>query len=117
MTTNKEGVTTMANDISKLPKWAQDQINWRNNEIKRLKQEMQQLLGAEVTNITYREGIRNDIPLPADKTISFYPTVFDRERRIDVRIDQEGIYIMTQRRMIIQPEASNTARIFNSENY
>ncbi len=116
----------MANDVSKLPKWAQDQIRWRDNEIKRLRREIHQLIGGAAdgcggTNIAYRDGIRDDIPLPADKTISFYPSKkegeFDRESRIDVRIERGGIYVSTQRRLIIQPEASNTCRIFNDEGY
>jgi len=107
----------MPNDVLKLPKWAQDQINWRDNEIKRLKVQIQQLLGGvEITNITYQEGFAEK-PLPADKTISFHPRVFDMESRIDVRIEQGGIYITTQRRLILHPEASNTVRIFNSEGY
>lgn len=107
----------MANDVTKLPKWAQDQIQWRDSEIKRLNQQVQQLLGGvEVTNITYRDGLTYK-PLPADKTINFHPSVFDVENRIDVRIERGGIYVMTQRRLIIHPEASNTVRIFNSENY
>jgi len=107
----------MANDVSKLPKWAQDQINWRNSEIERLKGQIQQLLGGpEETNITYRE-LSEDLPLPANKTISFYPRGLDKERRIDVRIERVGITITTQRRLIIHPEASNSIRIFNSESH
>lgn len=106
----------MPNDVSKLPKWAQERIQWLERENVRLARKLDQLEGTEETNITYLDGL-GERPLPANKTIRFQTD----DGHIDVRLERPergergGICINAEHPMSIRPEAANAAKIYNEE--
>jgi len=100
----------MPNDVSKLPKWAQDRIRLLERKAERLEHKIDQLEGTEETNITYLDGL-GERPLPANKTIRFQTNA----GHIDVRLEREGegLYVNAQHPMAIHPQAANSVQIVN----
>jgi len=97
-------------DISKLPKWAQDEITSLTNKVEFLQERLKEVTGVKDTNTFIMDGI-NKIPLPKNSVIDF--RVGDKQQnKVSVYIRREGVIdINTDARdgsMVIMPRAANS---------
>lgn len=100
--------------INKLPKWAQEHIEYLEMRNQELCQKVANFFDAnlEDTNITLREGI-NERPLPPNSIISFL-VGNDITTRIDVRHDIENpgrIVVCGGMSITVSPRSSNVVFI------
>jgi hypothetical protein len=97
-------------DISKLPKWAQDEITSLTDRVEVLKGKLEYVTGLSDTNTFIMDGI-NKIPLPKNSVIDF--RIGDNQQnKVSVYIRKEGVIdINTDARdgsMVIMPRAANS---------
>jgi hypothetical protein len=97
------------NDYSKLPKWAQSEIDVLKKNIEHYKEQFRQMSEKD-TNTFMTRGLRdNDVGLPRDSSIRF---VFGLRKEIDVRIDMDNnLYVSGLDTLQIIPWASNVVKI------
>ncbi len=99
--------------FSRLPKAVQQDINTLRANLERAEKKLNTMLGKGKTNVHIHNYPEN-IPLPKNSEITF--KVGDKYRdRFDVRIRDEGIYIMGLESLIVLPESSNVVLIKRRE--
>jgi len=99
----------MAEDITKLPKWAQKRIELLEGAVDYLGHKLKQWEGEEETNVVYLDGLNTERPLPKDATIRFY----NDDEWINVRVEGGGIHVTGQRCLAIFPYVANVVNIYN----
>ena len=98
----------MGQDISKLPKWAQDRLRNLQGEVERVREEMLTLTGKPgSTNIEWRHALEHH-PLPPGVTVRF---TMDEYRWVEIGHFLGGVQIRGSRQLIIVPNVSNTFKV------
>jgi hypothetical protein len=94
--------------LSKLPKWAQDEINQRQAKIEYLEQMLSEFNGKTETNTFIRHLLISN-PLPNNSDVEFYIG----KNKLSVRVDGDCIAIRSNSNndMLIMPRASNSFNI------
>ena len=109
----------MTRDVTKLPKWAQELLVSKDQEIERLKYTIENLEAAHnetgtgrVVQLNYGLECRSETNLPDRAQIRFY---INREQRryVDIGFRQEPdrVTIYVGQRMRLYPIASNSIKI------
>lgn len=103
------------NDITKLPKWAQDRIRQADGRIASLERKLGQIYGNLETNTHWLDlspasgEILKPRPIPYGSPIRFSIDKFDY---IEVRLDDDGYLNMHGNAAVaVRPEASNHIRV------
>lgn len=103
----------MTEDISKLPKWAQQKIIALESQVAVYKEQVDQFLGSEATFTSLSLGFLNDDrPIPDESEIRFRLSG-KKYSCIEVSRDLSGnqIRIMGDRGLTVQPVASNVITV------
>jgi len=100
-------------DISKLPKWAEQEILLLTSNLEYYKNKAKEIKGEKKTDTYLSQGINEPLPLPNNSHVIF---VINSSRsittqQIQVRVVDNGIEISGCDRLVIKPHASNTCRI------
>ena len=104
-------------DLSKLPKWAQDAFRHMQAENLRLEQELKQLRYNTTSRIQYGEGLGEYHFIPEGAHIRFeLDTPYNGKsimRQVEVRIGEDPDYLDIQGydTLLIEPRAANSLRI------
>lgn len=96
------------NQIEKLPKWAQQEINRLTNENESLKNKLASFNGEAETNTFIRSG-RDKIPLPKNSRISFEIGLSS----FDIIIDGDllNVHHSGDGKLVVMPCVSNVVNI------
>lgn len=108
----------MAEDISKLPKWAQRRISKIEADLAYYKEKayVAALGDAGSPVVVHRYGEGNDIGLP-EETIRFFPDPNDRRCYIDVRQQPFGVEVRSNPLLGIRPTSSNSVLLTLEDNF
>lgn len=114
-------------DLTKLPKWAQDLLELRNNQIERLEQkvaglkvELSMAIGKDATRVQIgydTDSLDGKKFVPDGETIVFYTgRIGSHHEQIQARLEEDYnkdlyLQIMGGTAIAIEPSASNSVRI------
>ena len=104
-------------DVSRLPKWAQDELALRDRRIAQLEQELAALSSKHPgSNVAIRESVRSsEVTLPPDSKISFYMQHSGSQWRSSIEAYHEAngqLYVASDTgRLVVLPVASNSIRL------
>ncbi len=98
----------MANDVTRLPRWAQDRIRIAEMRLREARAEIETLFVTKDTDTFWAEGIDPEKPLPKGGRVRFYLGTY---QHIDVRIEEGRIDVNGSDTLVVYPLASNLVRI------
>ncbi len=111
----------MPNDVTKLPRWAQDQITALKSEARGLHDRLMAYEGEVDTPVFARTG-HGDVPIPNEPIQWNMPNKEGFSRHIDIRLvparadgRSAHLYVNAYMGLIIRPIAANACEIYMSE--
>lgn len=99
-------------DISKLPKWAQNKIESLEMHLTEAKEELQQVYGGKPSNVIIPGLVlEKDINLPVNSQVEFNPNTHDAvTARLDSH-DRKILVVSANHSLLITPWATNMVKI------
>ena len=101
-------------DISKLPKWAQRDIQVLEANLRSARRKLKEIAGEGETEVYLQQHMENDIPLPAGSQIRFMVPGRGQpndRHHIDARVEGDGLRLYGSRCVEIRPGSANNILI------